>query len=266
MQNTTLNYTRAFISGATSGLGKELSYLLAKEKIPLFLTGRDLKELQKLQEELQKETEVLICPADLCIETDLQHLLATLRLYPCDLVINNAGCGLYGHILDYSLTEQTTLLKVNIEALTILSIETARILQTLKKKGTILNISSLAAEYIYPSFAIYAASKGFVRDFSLSFDKEVSPLGIRVLVSLPGRFVSSFRQRALQRNQPAFSLSWDTIALTKVAHLLIKQIQKQKTFQIIDFRYQLLHWLSNFFSKNRIALLLQKNIQTIRSK
>ena len=259
-----MKYQLAFISGATSGLGKELAFLLAEKNIPLFITARNKEALLSLQAELEKKTSVFIFPADLSYSLDVVNLIEELKKQTPDLIINNAGFGLYGDILSFSLENQMHILKVNIEALTRISIESARALKTSKKQGTIMNISSTAGNYIYPSFALYAASKRFVSEFSLSFDKEMSSYGIRVLTSLPGRFNSSFKERALGGSStPSY---WDSIPLNKTAWLILKQIQKNKPYEIIDFRYKILNILSSFFPKSWIALFLRKGIQKLIKK
>ncbi len=250
-----MNYKLAFISGATSGLGKELSFLLAKKKIPLFLTGRDLSLLLELQKELQSETSVLIAAADLSSPSDTKQLLEDFKIHTPDLIINAAGLGFYENVLSTSLEKQMLMVQVNIEALSQISITAARLLKEQGRKGTIMNISSAAAHYTYPSFAIYAASKRFVRDFSLSFDYEVSKYGIRVLTCLPGRFHSAFKQKSC--GIPS-TPSWDTMSLKKTALHVLKQIETQKQDSIFDFRYKILRFISFFIPSTLIAKILTK--------
>jgi len=251
-----LNYTLAFVSGATSGLGRQLCTLLARKKTPLFITGRDSFALRELQQTLEASTEVIAYAADLSNKDELQGLIEKISYYTPDLIINSAGLGLYGEILSLPVEKQMEIIQVNIDSLTRICIESARALSLKQKRGTIMNISSVAALFTYPGFAVYAASKKFVEHFSLSFDLEVAPLGIRVLTCLPGRFLSRFAERASGRKSNERDLS--VMSLEKTAYLVMKQIEKQKRRDVIDFRYKLLRALSYLLPEKMIAQILKK--------
>lgn len=251
----------AFISGAGSGLGKELAKELAKRSIPLLLTSKDPQKLQQVAKELQGMTQVSTQAADLSSPKDLESLLERVRADGPDLIINNAGIGLYGKVLSFPLEQQMQILKINLEALVQISIESARTLQKRNECGTIMNVSSTAGLFTYPSFALYAASKRFAYEFSLSFDEELSSQGIRVLSCLLGRFSSDFRYHASLQKSAASPSSWDTMTLAHTAKSILRQIEKQKGYQIIDWRYQILTYLSKLAPRRWIAKTLQKDIE-----
>jgi len=252
----------AFITGAGSGLGKELAIHLAKKKVPLLLTSRDPQKLESLKEHLQSMTKVEVVAADLLVEKELNDLLVLIRAKKPDLIINNAGLGLYGDILCFTLENQMDLLKTNIDALVKISIESARTLQESHLSGVIMNISSAASFFTYPSFTLYAASKRFVKEFSLSFDEELSPYNIRVLTSLLGRFHSDFRYRASGFKCSSLK-SWDTMSLSKTADKILLQIEKKKRSQVIDWRYKILCSLALLMPKRWLAKRLKKGIDQI---
>ncbi len=252
----------AFISGAGSGLGKRLAFLLAEQKVSLFLTSKDPQKLELTKKELEPMTSVFTFAADLSKENELSNLLNEIKLKTPDLIINNAGLGLYGEILSFPLEKQMQILKTNVDALVQISIESARALKEKGQKGVIMNISSAASFFIYPSFALYAASKCFVKEFSLSFDQELKPHGIRVLTSLLGRFESNFRYNATS-HQSHSSSSWDTMSLSETAKKVLVQIKKQKSFQVIDFRYQILCSLARLFPRKWLAQFLKKGIEKL---
>ncbi len=251
-----------FISGVGSGLGRELAFLLAKEKVPLLLTSKDPQKLQIIKESLQAVTSIEIHPADLSNEKDLAEILNLIRSKKPDLIINNAGFGLYGDILSFPLEEQMKLLKTNVDALVQISIESARALRENSGKGVIMNISSAAAFFTYPSFALYAASKRFVKEFSLSFDEELSPHNIRVLTCLLGRFHSDFRYKASSFKSSS-SKSWDTMSLSKTAKKVLLQIKKKKRCQVIDWKYKILCTASQLMPRRWLAKRLKKGIDHI---
>lgn len=250
-----MNYQLAFITGATSGLGKELAFLLAKKGIPLLLTGRQETALHSLQKELENLTSVTVFPADLFSPSDVENLLQKLSTHKPDLVINNAGIGFYGDIFSFSLEEQMQIIQINIDTLVRISLKSAHILKEEKRPGTILNISSMAGHFIYPYFSVYAASKRFVEHFSLSLDAELSQIGIRVLTSILGRFASPFFKKA---RGPISLDSWDVMPLSKTAKHVLNQIEKQKSSCIIDYRYKILQLLSYIVPKKITLAILKR--------
>lgn len=250
----------AFISGAGSGLGKELAFQLAKRKVPLLLSSKDPQKLQSTKEKLQTMTSVMIYPADLSDPRDLEALLKVIKSEAPDLIINNAGLGLYGDILSFSLEDQMNILKINVDALVQISIESARILKEKKEPGVIMNISSAASFFTYPSFTLYAASKQFVKQFSLSFDEELSPYKIRVLTCLLGRFHSEFRYNA-SSHKSCSADSWDRMSLTKTAENILVQIEKKKNYQVIDWRYKLLCGVAKLAPRRWLATQLKKGVE-----
>jgi uncharacterized protein len=224
------------------------------------LTSRHEQELIRLQKELKSFVPVSYFTADLTKENDLQGLLAKLSERSPDLIINNAGFGLYGDILTYTLEEQMDILQVNACALTRISIESARNMIRNKMKGTILNISSAAGFFYYPSFTLYCSSKAYVTQFSLSFDAEVRPYGVRVLVCCPGQINTPFRAKASQ-NKDVKTSHWDTMSVEKAAALIWKQIEQQKNYQVIDLKYGLACFLARFLiPKNFLAHLLKRQL------
>jgi short-subunit dehydrogenase len=250
----------AFITGASSGLGACLARLLAKKGYPLLLTARNSLALEALQHELLPFASVEISACDLAEEKDLEQLLLLVEQKEPDLIINAAGIGLYGPAHLYTVHEQLAILDVNIKALTALCLTAMRSLIKGKQTGTIMNISSAAAEIPYPYFSLYSASKAFVTHLSLSLDEEAKQHGIRILTSCPGQIRTFFRFRA--------SLGKDTTAddprampVEKAATLILKQIEKKQGKQIIDFRYRVLAWLAKYvIPRKALYNILKKEI------
>lgn len=257
-----MKFALTLITGATSGLGYTLAKLLAKDSRGLILTGRNIAALQELQDELNKDCSTQILQADLSLATERQKLLAEIRNKKPDLVINCAGLGLYGDVLSYSLEDQLELLETNAKAVIEITIESARTMIRSEKQGTIVNISSLAGEFIYPSFAMYSSSKAFVSHFSRSFDREVAPYGVRVLTTVPGQIKTSFRQKAssdFDTSSSGYSMSAEKASL-----LILKQIEDKKPYQIIDGVYLFFYYIAKFLIP---PFLLNKIItRSIRSR
>ena len=189
-----MNFKTALVTGATSGIGEAVARLLASKGISLILTGRNGEKLAQLSTELKVPVETVI--ADLSLPQDRAIVAAKIRTTVPDLIINNAGIGLYGEAVALSKEKQMDIVTLNVEALTDLTLESARVLSEAKRPGVILNVASAAAFTVFPQFALYSASKAFVVQLSESMDWELKSQGIRVLASCPGVVATNFRERA----------------------------------------------------------------------
>ncbi len=242
MQN---KFSTALVTGASSGIGEAVARLLAEQGINLILTGRNQDNLIRLAKELSPKVHVELLFADLRLPLERAKVVAVIRQQAPDLVINNAGLGLYGPALAYDTAEQLAILEVDGHALLELSLEAARALISFKKPGTILNVSSSAAFPVMPYFAVYSATKAFVNQFSEAFDAEVRPYGIRVLASCPGVVTTHFQQRAGGReNRPRGKIKPMTVEFA--AEQIWKQIVSGKKVHVFDWHYRLMIFLVRY--------------------
>lgn len=219
------------ITGASSGLGEALARKLA-EKYDLLLIGRDELRLKNLQQELQAEA----LPLDLNDKNNRIRLIAWIHKNSPELVINCAGSGLYGDILEHPTENQMKQFAINSSVPIEISIEAARALYSSQKEGIILNISSIAGYFHFPKLSLYAAAKCALTSFSQSFDFEMKPHGIRILASCPGQIDTDFIYRAGgKKDHPRIG------AMTKeyAANRILCQIDKKKPLDIFDIRYRL---------------------------
>jgi short-subunit dehydrogenase len=247
----------ALITGASSGLGKALCEELAKRQIPLILVARDESSLKAVASSLAVLTTVF--PVDLSEPEERQKLIQFIQEKKPDLIINNAGFGLYGPVLAHPLSETNQMIEVNIQALMQLTIEGAQCLIKNKMEGTIVNISSAAAFFSYPTFCVYAASKAFVNRFSEGLDTELKPYGIRVLTVCPGQIETGFRARA-SKNYPQ-EKDKITMPVQRAAKLVLKQIDKGKTLSIIDWRYRLLIGITKLLPNCLVQAILKRSLR-----
>lgn len=137
----------ALVTGASSGLGEAICHALANHKIPLILVSRNEEKLKKVASKLSTSTHVH--PADLTNADQRKELIKLIQYFQPDLVINNAGFGLYGPTLAHPLSELEEMMELNVRALMEITIESARALYRDQKKGIIVNISSIAS--FFPS-------------------------------------------------------------------------------------------------------------------
>lgn len=235
----------AIVTGGNSGLGEALSLALEAKQYEVLRVGRNAP-----------------LSLDLTRPEDLQKLTDLIAKRPPDLLINNAGIGFYGKGICLSLEEQKQTLRLNTEVVLELTLTAAKALISHQKQGTIVNISSAASLFPFPNFAIYAASKAATTSFSCALDQELSPLGIRVLTSLPGQIATPFRLKAAKqdpRGPAPYPKCW-TLTPKHAAHLILKQISQGKRSQIIDWRYRLAYRLSRLIPNSLLMKMLENSI------
>lgn len=243
-----MRFERALITGATSGLGLALAHELATQKIELILCGRNREKLDALADKLK--TPVITLAGDLAHSSDRRLLIDLIKQHTPDLIINNAGLGLYGNAFAHPTSEQLEIFEVNANAVFELTVEGARALYAKKRTGTILNISSAAAFFSYPTFTAYAASKACVNSFSQALDTEFTPLGIRVLTACPGQIDTPFRLRASSGHAQKRTLG--TMSVQSAVTHILWQIERGKRLYIFDWRYKLLTSLARFAIPSRL--------------
>lgn len=233
-QHTTPPFSLALITGASSGIGAAISHLLAEKGIPLIIAGRNSESLNVVAEQLKTRVPVTLFLGDLADSATRQKLLSLVKQRTPDLIINNAGFGLYGDVLNYETSVQEGIIEVNINAVFELAVEGARALRSQKRQGVIVNISSAADRLIFPGSAVYAATKAFVTQFSLSFDFETRDHGIRVLAACPGRVKTDFSFRASGGKLPSGNRL--SMAPEFAAEEIWKQIQKRQSRRVFDWK------------------------------
>ncbi|MFA6915180.1 MAG: SDR family NAD(P)-dependent oxidoreductase [Parachlamydiales bacterium] len=252
-----------FITGASSGIGAALVRLIAAQKIALILTGRNETELSHLAEEAKSlgAPSVEFFAADLATKEGIHSAQESIRTHAPDLVINNAGFGLYGDVALLDLEKQQAIIDVNVSATFELSAVAVKTLLEREKEGVIMNISSMAAFPPFPGFAAYSASKQFVNHFSLCLDYEVRSKDIRVLVACPGVVHSKFRERA--GGAPTTAQSPGVMTPEYAAQQIWWQIKKKKKLHIFNWRYRFLVWMTRILPNAIIAGLLHQVVQAL---
>ncbi len=246
-------FTKAVVTGASSGIGESLARIFAKQGIALILTGRDTQRLGSLAQELRQQVAVTTVSYDLVNPEHLAQFIEMIQKEVPDLIVNNAGAGVYGEVLTYDLSDNMKIYDLNATVPFKISIEAARSLITAGKKGTILNVSSSAAFQVFPHFAVYSAAKAFIKDFSESFDCEVCDKGVRILTSCPGVVATRFQERAVI---DASILQERHMVMTAdfAAQDMWKQIQKGQAVRVFNWRYRIMTFLSRHLTPKWLLL------------
>ncbi len=184
----------AFITGATSGIGKATAILLAKSNFRLILCGRRTEALESLKAELSTHTEVYTLCFDQRNRTDVENSVKSLpeRWQNVDVLINNAG-NAHGldTLADGNLDDWDAMLDGNVKGLLYVSRQIIPIMQQ-RKSGHIVNISSVAARQTYANGVVYCASKKAVDVISDGMRLELTEFGIKVTNIQPGLVETDF--------------------------------------------------------------------------
>ncbi len=186
----------AFITGATSGIGKATAEIFAKNNIRLILCGRRAERLKELKEELSKLTEVTTLQFDVRDRFDVADQIANLPkdFQQIDILINNAGNahGLSA-IQDGNIDDWDAMLDINVKGL--LYVSRAIIPQmTTRNSGFIVNIGSIAGKEVYPNGNVYCASKHAVNALNKAMRIDLNKHNIRVSGIHPGAVETEFSE------------------------------------------------------------------------
>jgi uncharacterized protein len=186
------------ITGASAGIGTELARVFAAKGQRVALAARRADRLDRLAGEITaaggKTPIVIAC--DLQQPDAGDKIAAALEAQGVEVeyVVNNAGFGLFGCSTELDRTEQLNIVDVNVRALTDLSLRFSDSL--IRRRGGILNVSSIAGFLPGPGMAVYYASKAYVLSFTEALRQELAPRGVRVTVVCPGPVPSEFQTRA----------------------------------------------------------------------
>jgi len=232
------------ITGASSGIGKEVSLALASLNPNLVIVARREKKIKQTAHLLKKEKiRVLPITGDVRNSDDrIKIINHTMKAFgKIDVLINNAGLGKVNLFLEQPEEEIDQLIETNVLALIKLTQQVLRIMKN-QGCGHIINISSSLA-YIPPyPFAVYSATKSAVKVFSDCIREEAKSYGVKISTVLPGPYNTEFNKVAGVGNS-SFK-GYDT---SKLARKIVRLIKKPKEEIIQPWFFVPLIWLSKIF-------------------
>ena len=197
----------ALITGASGGLGEVFAEQLAEKGSNLVLVGRSEDKLLALAQRLERQSKITatVLTADLASSSEVDQLVSNLKTrdLDIDLLINNAGFGVFQKFLDTPLKRQMEEIDVNVRAVVSLT-HALTPAMVARNKGGVINLSSSAGFQPVPGANVYAACKSFVLLFSEALAQELVATGVRVLAVCPGPIATGFfadKKPELTRNQ-----------------------------------------------------------------
>jgi len=208
---TSYPFQRALITGASSGIGEGMAELLGEAGVAVVLVARRTNRLQSLADRFSG-FEVLT--VDLNESNGLESVAERIGSSndPIDLVVNNAGFGSSGMFHDLEADRLHDEIGLNIQALTRLS---HAAMQTMipRRRGFLLNVSSMASFQPAPKLAVYAATKAYVTNLTESLHEEARGTGVHVTALCPGLTKTEFQQVS---NSGDYSSKYPSFAWTSV--------------------------------------------------
>lgn len=245
---------KALITGASSGIGCDMAKYLASKDIDLILVARRKDRLEKLKKELKVNVKI-IC-LDLNIEENVYKLYDKCKNDNIDILINNAGFGLFGDFTETNLERELEMINVNVKAPHIL---TKLFLQDFikKDKGYILNVCSSAGFMAGPRLNTYYATKNYILKLSMAINEELRRNKSNVVISslCPGPVNTEFNKVA----DGTFSIKG--LDSTYVAKYAIDNLFKKKMIIIPGNSIKLAIFCIRFLPY-RLQLKLTYNIQS----
>lgn len=248
----------ALITGGASGLGYELALLLAKDGYNLVLIDIDAEKLQEVKQGIETDftVNVQIYDKDLSVVNISEEIMLELKGLPIDVLVNNAGFGLFGSFWETDWEREKQMLHLHVITTTHL---TKLVLKDMIQRGSgkILNLSSLAAFQPGPLMSLYYATKGYILSFSEAIANELKGTGVTVTALCPGPTKTSF-QKVVSNASSENKITFNMANAKEVAAYGYKAMNKGKVYAIPGKFNKLLATLPRFIPRNTAATIVKR--------
>lgn len=239
-------YSTALVTGVSSGIGHAIAKALVAEGVTVYGVTRRPRELNL--------EGVTLLEADLSEPESVRTLIGQLSpiMSTLDLLVNNAGCGVFGYVDEQTEDDVMRQMRLMLEAPILLARMCLEPMLA-RRHGCIVNISSLAARLPIPCMAIYNTTKAGLSAFSHSLCEETQGSGIQVLDLQPGDFQTGFNRNCLRRG--GSDSVWNRVEET-MAGSPPPQVAARKLIQLLHGKKTGQHTIGNFF-QSRVAVWAQ---------
>lgn len=184
-----LNGAKILITGGTTGIGYETAKLLQSKGANIVICGRQQEKVDKIAAELG----VLGIQADVALESDIEKMFefAVEKLKGLDVLINNAGLGFMGSLMDTSVDDFTRIWQINTRSVFMCGKLAAKYFIS-QNSGTIINISSMGAVRGFANGSAYVSSKSAISGLTMCWQAELRKYNIRVTQINPSEVITDF--------------------------------------------------------------------------
>lgn len=249
---------RALITGASSGIGREIARVLAEMGYDLILVARSRDQLEALQRDLSVPCEIHVL--DLSEIETCYHLYDAVSPGGLDVLINNAGYGHFGQFLETDLKIELNLIDLNIRAVHIL---TKLFLKDFAARdhGMIMNVASMAGFTAGPLMSSYYASKNYVLRLTQAINEELRHSGqnVHVCALCPGPVKTNFNRRA------GVGFMAAGLSSTVVARYAVRQMMRGRTVIIPGLGMRILRILMHL-APDRLMLASAYSVQKLKGR
>lgn len=245
----------ALITGASSGIGSDMARILSDKGYDLILVARNKKKMEVLAKELKTNVEII--PLDISSTYNCTQLYNQVKKKNIDILINNAGFGLFGEFSQTKLDKELDMIELNIKTVHVL---TKLFLKDFMKKdnGYILNVASSAAFMPGPLMATYYSTKAYVLHLTESINEELRRKKSNVYIGAlcPGPVSTNFNKVA------GVSFNLESLESYDVAKYAINKMLKRKTVIVPGVKIKIGVFALRLLPRNmvrKIAYKIQKS-------
>jgi len=247
------------VTGASAGLGNAFVRRLAAEERNLVLVARDADRLNQLADDLRDRfpIEVEVLPADLATEAGVDLVAARLDddERPVELLVNNAGIGLYGSFRNTEWADEQRMLDLNVRAVLALSHAAVRAM-TRRGHGDIINVSSVAGFLPRGAAATYAAGKAYVTSFTQGIALLLQGTGVTISAICPGFTHTEFHARAKADMSSTPSFMW--LDADRVVAEGLAEVRSGKVISVPSKRYKFIVGLTRYAPRALVARVMRQ--------
>lgn len=254
----------ALVTGASSGIGYELAKLFAKDGKNLVIVARSQDRLEELRTEIddEYETTVIVLPKDLSNPNSPQEIFSELqkRHINVDVLVNNAGFGVWGKFSETDLQKELEMIQVNVTSLIHL---TKLFLKEMleNKSGWILNVASLCAFTPVPLEAVYCGTKANILHFSEALANELKGTSVSVTCLCIGLAKTGFHKRAKMEDTRVAKRKMMDAAT--VAQDGLNALKKRKVIAVPGLQYKVWPLLARVAPRNLITTIMRSQHERV---
>ena len=246
----------SIVTGGASGLGFEFVKLLLIDKYNVVVIDNDKKELNNIKSKInfKHNKKIILMHKDLSNPDSSIEIFKELKNKNIEVLINNAGFGLFGKFKDTNWKIERNMIMVHVMCTTEM---TKLFLNNMieNKKGRILNMASLAAFQPGPLMSIYYSTKAFILHFSESTANELKGTGVSVTVLCPGQTRTNFQKKVSSREK---KINFNFSTAEEVAKYGYDAMMNGKTIAIPGIINKILSTIHRFIPRSLATKLMRK--------